>query len=144
MKQSDFSLAVKPDILSPGGSTSSSCQVPYSLDMGCSNQEMVFTACQGGVQESSIHTCITNWQEGEEKFFITRTASRARYVCYSYKRVRDMLMVVMMGQQCRMGEVGSFSFNITQISDCSDINCSTSIYLSYVILMFCLYQVSDR
>ena len=60
MKQSDFSLAVKPDILSTSGSATSACLVPYSLYMGCNNpsrRDMVFTACQGGMQESSTHTC---------------------------------------------------------------------------------------
>ena len=130
MKQSDFSLAVKPDILSTSESSSSSCLVPYSLYMGCTNparRDMVFTACQEGMRESSTHMCITQWKEGEKHFFISRTESRARYVCYSYREVGDMLMVDMMGQQCSVGELGSFTFNITKISDCSNINRSDVI-----------------
>ena len=141
IKESDFSLAVKPDILSPTGSTSSSCLVPYTLDMGCTNQGMVFRACQGHMQETSNHTCITKWKEGEEQFFITRTANKAHFVCYSYREVGDMLVVVMMGQQCRVGEVGSFSFNLTKISDCSDINSSDSIYLSPITVILMMFLI---
>jgi hypothetical protein len=148
IRHSDFSLAVKPDTLSSSGSSTSSCLVPYSLHMGCthpSKQEMVFTACQGSLQESSVHSCITQWQQGEEQFFISRTASRTRFVCYSFKKVGDMIMVVMMGQQCTAGEVGSFPFNISRVSDCSDINTSDRTCLGYgsVLVLLCLY-LCDR
>jgi len=148
MKQSDFSLAVKPDIMTSSGSSTSSCSLNYSLDMGCkepSRREMVFTACQGGMQESSTHTCITKWREGEKQFFISRTASRARYVCYSFREVGDMMIVNMMGQQCRVGEVGSFPFNITKISDCSDINSSYLICPGFGSVLFIVFlSVFDR
>eukprot|EP00090_Calanus_glacialis_P012271 TRINITY_DN20758_c0_g1_i5.p1 TRINITY_DN20758_c0_g1~~TRINITY_DN20758_c0_g1_i5.p1 ORF type:complete len:549 (-),score=86.66 TRINITY_DN20758_c0_g1_i5:291-1937(-) len=148
MKQSDFSLAVKPDILSTSGSATSACLVPYSLYMGCNNpsrRDMVFTACQGGMQESSTHTCITQWKEGEKQFFISRTASRARYACYSYREVGNMMVVDMMGQQCIAGEVGSFPFNITKISDCSDINKSDIICPGSAAVLFMVFlYVFDR
>ena len=93
------------------------------------------------MQETSSHTCITRWREGEEQFFITRTASQARFVCYSFKEVGDMLVVVMMGQQCRVGEVGSFPFNLTKISECSDINSSDSVYLSFITVIIMMFVI---
>ena len=148
MKQSDFSLAVKPDILSTGETSSSSCLVPYSLDMGCTSpnkKDMVFTACQGGMRESSSHMCITQWKEMGKQFFISRTANRGRYVCYSYREVDNMLIVDMMGQQCIAGEVGSFPFNITKISDCSDVNRCGGISPGVVPILFIIFlYVFDR
>ena len=100
---------------------------------------MVFTACQEGMRESSTHMCITQWKEGEKHFFISRTDSRARYVCYSYREVGDMLMVDMMGQQCSVGELGSFTFNITKISDCSNINRSDVISPGMSIMLIIVF-----
>lgn len=164
MKHSDFSMAVKPDILSTGGGgRGSRCSSPYLLVLGCSDRDMVFTACHGGLRETSGHQCHTHWREGETHFLITKTTNREQqYSCYSYREGQEGgLEVEMRGQHCfwpssppssspspststssspfppTVGE-HSFRFNMSLSGECGEVGGGRVEEVSLVMLLLCL------
>ena len=90
----------------------------------------------GETHDLSEHTCITTWREESEIFFITRAATRGHYVCYNYKEEIDNAMVgiTMLGQHCHHGHVGSFTFNMSKIGDCSEVSSSARATISTFVL----------
>lgn len=126
MKHSDFSLAVKPDILPGGESTNGArCEAPYLLEMGCRHRQMLFTACHGGLRETSQHECHIDWTEGDQKYLVTRNTNREEeFSCYSYRQSSQEgpLEMEMRGQQCdpTIPKPGRhiFAFNMTEREDC--------------------------
>jgi len=148
MKHSDFSLAVKPDIL-PEGETSKGprCAAAYLLEMGCQGRKMLFTACHGGLRETSQHECHTEWKEGAEQYFVTRNTNREEeFSCYSYhQRGLDLLEVEMRGQQCDPTTPSpgrhTFSFNMTEREDCP-VARGHHLTSRFLLLLLMLFLVS--
>ena len=131
IKQSDFSLAVKPG--SEAGwvtaqQSSGQCGLPYSIEAGCGQhdrRDLTWSACHSGLREESRHQCVTHWDSHNTTYFITLLAARAQYSCYSYTQHRHTKVVMMLGTQCRRGHVTSFPFNITRRGDCHLLSCAT-------------------
>jgi len=134
IKQSDFSLAVKPDTDRVGGgirmshqTARHSCTLPYSLQLGCSQhdrRDMVWAACHSGMAEISSHQCVTAWTDSRTgvNYFVTKVISRNTFACYSYTLVGNLRVVKMLGTQCKTGDINSFPFNITKIGECESLN----------------------
>jgi len=79
IRQSDFSLAVKPDEdrMSAYKSSHQCTLQPYTLHLGCSQhdkQDMVWSSCVNGVMETSSHQCVTHWENSQDgkHYFITQ------------------------------------------------------------------------
>lgn len=144
IKQSHFSLAVKPDTEGGGVRMSHqtarhSCTLPYSMQLGCSQhdrRDMVWSACHSGMAEISSHQCVTAWKDSKTgvNYFITKIVSRNTYACYSYTLIGDLRVVKMLGSQCKTGDINSFPFNITKIGECDTLNTGERLLIRIPIL----------
>ena len=135
---------------------SAHCEEAHSLSLGCEKGvkgSMRFTSCHRGQKEISEHMCLRNWTEtkilpnlskgSQRHFFVSARENREQLVCYSYVRIpqggKESYWVSQLGQECGSEERAVFHFNISKVSECSEINASTLFLVERFLLFYFVF-----